>query len=112
MLPNDSSAPFFHPAARSDASITLRKTTELEGEIERLLLITESLWEIVKERHGLEDQEIVRRMVMIDMRDGKLDGKVAAKPPGKCPKCARTLFKSRPRCPYCGEPVAGNPFER
>ena len=84
----------------------------LESEVERLLMITEALWSIVQEKFGYDDQELVRRMVMIDMRDGKLDGKVAAMAPKSCPKCNRTLFKHRPRCLYCGEPVAPNPFDR
>lgn len=114
MIPSDTGH-LFDPitrVARSDAAGARRKVAELEGEVERLLMITESLWQIVKERHSLDDQELVRRMVMIDMRDGKLDGKVATSPPRKCPQCARTLFKNRPRCPYCGEPIAGDPFER
>jgi hypothetical protein len=84
----------------------------LESEVERLLMITEALWSILQEKFGYEEQELIKRMIMIDMRDGKLDGKVAASSPKKCPKCERTLFKKRPRCLYCGEPVATDPFER
>ena len=84
----------------------------LESEVERLLMITEALWSILQEKFGYDDQELVKRIVMIDMRDGKLDGKVAAVGPKSCPKCNRTLFKHRPRCLYCGEPVVTDPFDR
>jgi hypothetical protein len=101
--------------ARGNSSGSERTRSEvhlLESEVERLLMITEALWSILQEKFGYDDQELVRRMVMIDMRDGKLDGKVAATAPKTCPKCNRTLFRHRPRCLYCGEPVAPGPFER
>lgn len=109
--PPDPGSPF-SVARSSETASARRKIDELESQVERLLMITESLWQIVRERENLDDQELIRRMVMIDMRDGKLDGRVAATPPRKCPSCERTLFKNRPRCPYCGEPVAADPFER
>jgi hypothetical protein len=99
-------------SASSSSERTRAEVHLLESEVERLLMITEALWSILQEKFGYDDQELVRRMVMIDMRDGKLDGKVAATAPGTCPKCNRTLFKHRPRCLYCGEPVAPHPFDR
>lgn len=92
-----------------------RTETEIEtlkAEIERLLLITESLWEILKEKHGYTDDELIRRIGEIDYRDGKLDGRVQGAPPELCPHCQRTLIKKRPFCMYCGKPVAANPFQR
>ena len=98
--------------ARSDAAAARMEVDALRSDVERLLMITESLWMILKEQHGLDDKELVKRIVEIDMRDGKLDGRVAPTPPRKCPKCDRTLFKHRPRCVYCGEYVMLQPFER
>jgi ribosomal protein S27AE len=85
---------------------------ELKFQVERLLITTEALWNILREKHGIEDEELARQMVMIDMRDGKLDGRVAKDPPRNCPKCGRVMAKSRPRCLYCGEPVVPEPFAR
>ena len=99
-------------SARSGSDRTRSDIHLLESEVERLLMITEALWSILQERFGYDDQELVKRIVMIDMRDGKLDGKVSAVPPKSCPKCDRTLFRHRPRCLYCGEPVVTNPFDR
>lgn len=98
--------------ARSEAASARSEVAALSLEVERLLMITEALWTILQEKHGFDDDELVRRIVMIDMRDGKLDGKVAPTAPSKCPKCERTLFKHRPRCLYCGEPIALDPFAR
>ncbi len=99
-------------SARSGSERTRGEIHLLESEVERLLMITEALWSILQEKFEYDDQELIKRIVMIDMRDGKLDGKVAAVAPKTCPKCNRTLFKHRPRCLYCGEPVATNPFDR
>jgi hypothetical protein len=99
-------------AAKFDAATARMDVDLLRSDVERLLMITEALWMILKEQHGFDDNALVKRIVEIDMRDGKLDGRVAPTPPQKCPKCNRTLFKNRSRCIYCGEYVVMNPFER
>ena len=57
-------------------------------------------------------QELLRQMVQIDLRDGRMDGRVAATPPEPCPKCQRIVAKQSVRCMYCGEPLLMNPFAR
>lgn len=88
------------------------KIQELEDGMERLLLITEALWKLLKEQHGYEDQELIRQIAAIDLRDGKYDHRVAKTAPRPCPKCTRTLGKHRSKCLYCGEPIQMSPFER
>jgi hypothetical protein len=85
---------------------------QLRADVERLYFITEALWRILREKHGLEDQEIIRQIAAIDMEDGQLDGRKAPQPPQPCPKCGRTLTKQRVKCMYCGEFIAVNPFDR
>jgi hypothetical protein len=85
---------------------------QLRADIERLYFISEALWRILKAKDGLEDNEIIRQIAMIDMEDGKLDGRKAKTPPQPCPKCGRMLGKQRVKCMFCGELIAVNPFER
>ena len=85
---------------------------QLRADVERLYFITEALWRILREKQGLDDQEIIRQIAAIDMEDGQLDGRKAPQPPQPCPKCGRTLTKQRLKCMYCGEFIAVNPFER
>ena len=85
---------------------------EIKAEIERLYFITEALWRILKEKHGLDENEIVRQITIIDMEDGKLDQRKTKTPPQPCPKCGRVLVKHRAKCMYCGELIVVNPFER
>ncbi len=93
---------------RSDSA----EIAQLRADVERLYFITEALWRILREKHGIDDQEIIRQIAAIDMEDGKLDGRKAVQPPQPCPKCGRTLVKQRLKCMYCGEFIALNPFER
>jgi len=105
-VPNLSVGAKTHTAA-SDVQVG-----RLPLDVERLLMITEALWEILKEKHGYTDDELMRRVALIDLRDGKLDGKVACAEPMQCPKCHRVLNKRHVRCIYCGVEVAQNPFQR
>lgn len=84
----------------------------LKFDVERLLLITEALWNIIREKHGAEEAELIKQITALDMEDGKLDGRKPRTPPQPCPKCGRTLIKNRPRCFYCAEPIRADPFER
>ncbi len=89
--------------------------TEVElmrADVERLLMITEALWSILKEQHGYTDEELMRRVEEIDLRDGKTDGKVAKQLQPLCPNCNRTLTHNLPRCMYCGTEIQRELFGR
>ena len=75
-------------------------------------MITEAMWTILKEQLGYEDEELMRRIEEIDMRDGVVDGKVKNTPNPPCPECGRTLIGKRPKCLYCGVEVKREIFER
>jgi hypothetical protein len=84
----------------------------LKLDIERLLMITEALWGILKEKHGYADEELIRRIQEIDMSDGQLDGKVARQRPSACPKCGRLMVRNHTVCLYCGQASTEAPFVR
>jgi len=84
----------------------------LRFDVERLLLITEALWSIAKEKLECSDADLIRRIADIDLEDGKLDGRKAKSPPRPCPHCQKILAKHRPRCLFCGKPIEMEPFER
>ncbi|HUU32157.1 MAG TPA: hypothetical protein VMY69_08675 [Phycisphaerae bacterium] len=100
-------------AEAAEAARGARMEVELlRMDVERLLIISEALWRLLREKGGYADEDLVNRMVEIDMRDGALDGKVAKGPPATCPHCKRTLHKRRPWCLYCGGQVLQDPFAR
>ena len=89
------------------------QTENMQFDVEKLLMITEALWTLMKEQHGYSDDDLIRVIQDIDLRDGKLDGKVAkAEVRPDCPQCGRKLIGKRPVCLYCGTEVALNPFDR
>ena len=98
----------------SQSSVNDAKTdiAMLEHEVERLLMITEALWQILKEKHGCDEEELMRRVAVIDLADGKLDGKVAKSPPMECPGCQRALNRRHHTCLYCGTQFVPPPFAR
>jgi len=98
--------------AQSEARRATTKVDGLQFDIERLLMITEALWTIMRDEHGYSDEQLVEKIAEIDMRDGKLDGKVKTAQILKCPNCGRTLMKHHPACLYCGAAVAVSPFQR
>ena len=99
--------------ASSTANDAQRKAESLEADVERLLMITEALWGILKEQLHYTDDELLRRVQEIDMRDGVLDGKCNTKEaPKKCTNCGRTVMKKRPQCLYCGHHNQQDLFER
>jgi hypothetical protein len=98
--------------ARREARTARTATGLMQQDIERLLIITEALWSLMKREHGYTDNELIRVVSEIDLRDGKLDGRVPPGPPRACPHCSRVLGRKRPFCLYCGKLVATSPFER
>jgi ribosomal protein L32 len=88
------------------------QTDAVARDVEKLFMITEALWSMLKEQTGHSDEELIGRIQDIDLRDGRLDGKVASQPNPSCPQCGRTLLGKHPVCLYCGTAVIRDPFER
>ena len=93
-----------------------RVRTEQQGmkmDIEKLFMITEALWEILKHQHGYTDEQLIEMVQEIDLRDGKLDGKVAkSEERPTCAKCNRVLIRQQVKCLYCGTVAQRHPFDR
>lgn len=73
----------------------------LEGNIDRLTLITQALWELLQKKIGIAESELTALIEEIDLRDGVLDGKVT-KEPQKCSKCNQSVSIRTNVCFYCG----------
>ena len=99
--------------AQTEATRSQAETDVLKLYIERLSMITEALWTILKEKHGYGDEELTKRITEIDLRDGKLDGGAASSEALVCPQCKRMhVAKHRPICLYCGATISVEPFRR
>ena len=74
----------------------------LRYDMERVLMITEALWELLKEQHGYTDEQLLQQVRRIDAGDGRMDGRVERSEPTECATCGRNLSRRRPTCVYCG----------
>ncbi|MCD4823709.1 MAG: hypothetical protein K8S55_03815 [Phycisphaerae bacterium] len=73
----------------------------LEERFDKLLLVNAALWELLKERTNLTEDDLVAKVQEVDLQDGVADGKVT-KVIKKCPKCNRTMSARHNKCLYCG----------
>lgn len=83
---------------------------EMEERIDKLALVNYALWSLLEERLGVTEDELVARVQDLDLKDGKLDGRVQG---GviNCPDCQRPLSQRHRKCLYCGfELQSGNAF--
>ena len=78
-----------------------RDLTQTQRELNKTMLAVEALVELLVERDALTRDEILTRMQEIDMRDGKLDGKVTPVAIA-CPSCHRPINPKLVKCYYCG----------
>jgi hypothetical protein len=102
-------------ARQGDAESSLRSASgdlsDLDRHVRKLALVSQALYEILKERTGITDEELRRKIDQIDMRDGALNGRVD-QTPLKCPKCSVSVTPGALHCHGCGAKVAPKyPFE-
>ncbi len=90
--------------AESKAVNVTHSIRHLEDKVDSLALTCQAMWEILRARTDVTEEELMSKVNEIDLRDGKADGKMgsAAAP---CSQCGRILNKRRNRCLYCGKDV-------
>lgn len=81
----------------------------LEANLAKALLICETLWEFIREHHGLSDEQLREKIYEVDMRDGTLDGKHQRKA-AECPSCGHMVSARHPACLYCGQIIDESVF--
>lgn len=99
-------------AAESAAREATTSVELLRHDVDRLLLITEALWTLMKKEHGYADDVLVKMVQEIEVKRGALNGVAPKDPPRACPACGRMNTASRSFCIYCSKPMMGNLFAR
>lgn len=84
----------------------------LQQELERVLIINQALWEILRDTNKLNEDLLFQKIIEIDGRDGRIDGKVAKLPARHCTKCNHILPRDKQFCFYCGQLYSKDSFER
>lgn len=97
-------------ATSQSQTTSLARIRELDLEIQRLKLLNQALWELLRDRLNLKDADLEKVVHDVDMRDGVEDGRMT-NTALKCPTCGRVSSSKHWKCLYCGQqfekPVAG-----
>jgi hypothetical protein len=93
--------------ARDVASEAKSEADLLKHDIDRLMMITESLWTFLKKEHGYSDDDLAKSISAIDLRNSG----AAKDAQEQCPSCGRMVSVHRRLCLYCGNPVPQSLFE-
>ena len=88
--------------AETEAANLCNRVKILENNVAKALLINEALWELIRGKLRLTDDELNDKLYAIDMRDGTLDGKNQRSRAMKCPQCNRMVSYRHAACLYCG----------
>lgn len=93
--------------AHFDAKAALEAIAELEEKVDRLSLVCHALFEELQRATGYSETQLKEKMLEIDLRDGKQDGKLDPLAGRKCPDCGHKITKKRPHCFWCGAKLSG-----
>jgi hypothetical protein len=88
--------------AQNAARLLETRLQAMEENLDRLSLVVIATTEILKNRFNVSPDEIEARIQEIDLRDGKLDGRLRS-PAIHCPSCSHLNSPRRRKCLYCGE---------
>ena len=97
--------------ARDSARESALQADNLNRDVEKLYLAVQAMWELMKERTGLKDEDLLAKMREIDLSDGRVDGKDATQTKSHCcPNCGRMILTGQVKCSWCGAESVAGPF--
>ena len=96
------SLPVNHQHQQVEMRRDLREdTADLHARIDRLTLVNEAIWTLLKEASNLTEQHLVDRVKELDESDGQGDG-VFRPAAHRCTKCEAAVGHGRRTCMFCG----------
>lgn len=85
--------------------------SDLQRQVDKMALVNQALYELLRDRTGITDEDLRRKISEVDKRDGAEDGTVKAAPL-RCPKCGGAVTVGALSCQTCGATVAPKyPYE-
>jgi hypothetical protein len=91
--------------ASAKAEAVHERLASQERRIERLALHCQAMWEMLRERAQFTDEEFVNKILEVDLRDGRTDGRMGAQI-SDCPNCKQKTNSRRATCVICGVELA------
>ena len=95
-------------SAESAESGARLRQEQMGARIERLVLVTEAMWELLSSRFGLTVADLASKVREIDLRDGREDGRLGPTAEAalvRCPSCQAVVPAGRTTCQFCGAEV-------
>lgn len=90
--------------AMSKADRYASDIADLRRQLERLSLACQAMWELLRDRSDLTEEDIDSKILEIDARDGSIDGRIGAQLTN-CTSCGRPTNSKRGSCVMCGAPL-------
>lgn len=90
--------------ANNKAQRANTKLSQLEQKVNHLSIACQAMWEILKEKSKVSEKEIEEKIIEIDLRDGRADGKISTTIV-ECFQCNRKINSTKKSCFYCGTPI-------
>jgi hypothetical protein len=82
-------------------------TYQIEDRFDRLLLLTEAMWELLSTHLGFTEEHLAHKVAEIDQRDGHLDQR-RTRPARRCHQCEAAVPRDRSTCMFCEAVVPGS----
>lgn len=99
--------------AKEVAVTTGTAISALNSQLETLILANQAMWELLSERAELTETDLINKMNEVDLRDGKLDGKIEKKVVKNCEDCGHKISNQRTVCYWCGSELPKkSPFSK
>ena len=84
----------------------------LTSQLDTLVLANQAMWEILVDRLDVTEEQLIKKMHEVDLRDGKLDGKIRKTELTQCEDCGHKVSANRAECYWCGSRLKyGSPFQ-
>ena len=97
---------FARSAGTADAMRHSVKLNDVDERIDRMLLLIEAMWSLLKEQ-GFTDEQLAGRLAELDHGDGICDGRRT--PQTKvCRECGSKVAAGLKACQFCGTAVAAD----
>ena len=89
-----------------------REARKARVDIDRLLVIAEALWTIMKKGHGYSDDVLIQAVEQLDQSKSPVTGTSTKDILLICPSCGRPNIVRRDFCIFCNQRMPVNPTLR
>jgi len=99
------------PILQASSAQTRESIHDVKDRLDKLVLISMAMWELIRDKTKLTEEDLAVKISEIDMRDGQMDGRAAPAKMKTCPSCNRAMSARHKRCLFCGRvDIDPNPF--